>query len=96
MKNATVTMPFDDFMAIKNKADRLEKEVNNQGQKMTEKDVFLDELIACIENMADAKEESHRQFHLAKSLQAICNYFDMNMFEEYGEIDMGVEPPEVK
>lgn len=96
MKNATVTMPFDDFMAIKNKADKFENLLRHQDEKETEEVGFIDELVACIESMANAKEESHRQFHLAKSLQAICNYFDMNMFEEYGEIDMGVEPPEVK
>ncbi len=94
MKNATVTMPYDDFQHIKNKADMYDKEAKEREEIKNAKTNFIDTLCECIEKGAVCKEAGEKQYYLVRGLRAICTRYDMDMKKEYGEIEAGTEPSE--
>ena len=88
MKNATVSMPFNDFMTIKNRADQLDRKRKNEDKK----DEFLENLVTCIEDLIDTEGSHHKQYYLAKAINLICDYYELDVTKEYGEVDPGVAP----
>lgn len=94
MKNATVTMPYEDFQNIKNKADMYDKEAKEREERRNTNANFIDTLCECIEKGAVCKEAGGKQYFLFKGLEAICARYDMDMKKEYGEIEAGTEPSE--
>ncbi|EON71790.1 hypothetical protein [Lysinibacillus sphaericus] len=89
MKNATVTINYESFQSIKDKADRYDKLNRENEQISAEQDKFVELICKCLDNANEQKASENKQYFIAKGIQAICNRYDMDLEIEYGELDEG-------
>lgn len=92
MKNATVTIDYESFQEIKEKADRLESVLKKIDQNEKERNGFMERLMSCIENANGRKAAEQKQYYIAMGIRAICEHYEMDAATEYGELDEGQAP----
>ncbi|MGD2199885.1 hypothetical protein [Lysinibacillus fusiformis] len=92
MKNATVTINYESFQSIKQKADKYDEAVREREDILSKNDEFIETLCVCLEKANEQKVSANKQYFIAEGIKAICNRFDINLKDEYGELDEGKEP----
>ncbi|WP_337982822.1 hypothetical protein [Lysinibacillus sp. C5.1] len=92
MKNASVTINYESFQSIKEKADKYDEAIRKKEEILSENDEFIDILCSCLEKANEQKVSANKQYFIAQGIKAICKRFDMDLKDEYGELDEGKEP----
>jgi hypothetical protein len=92
MKDATVTINYESFQSIKDKADRYDKLVLENENILDVQSKFLDTICDCIENANEQKTLKNKQYFIAKGIRAICENFQMNIEVEFPGLDEGKAP----
>ncbi|WP_336636867.1 hypothetical protein [Lysinibacillus fusiformis] len=92
MKNATVTINYESFQSLKEKADKYDDAIRKKEDILSKNDEFIETLCVCLEKANEQKVSANKQYFIAEGIKAICNRFDMNLKDEYGELDEGKEP----
>lgn len=92
MKNATVTINYEGFQSIKQKADKYDEAIRKKEDILSKNDEFIETLCVCLEKANEQKVSANKQYFIAEGIKAICKRFDMNLKDEYGELDEGKEP----
>ncbi|MFY0519350.1 hypothetical protein ACOMCU_16205 [Lysinibacillus sp. UGB7] len=92
MNNATVTINYESFQSIKDKADKYDKLIQENEQISAEQDKFVELLCKCLDNANEQEASENKQHFIAKAIRAICDHYDMDMNIEYGELDEGKAP----
>lgn len=94
MKDATVTLSYEDFQEIKRKAD-LHDSTKESNLAREERQVkFIESICQAIEKANDCKLLEHKQYYIAQGIRSICEHYDMDLLAEYGELDEGQDPEE--
>ncbi len=92
MKNASVTINYESFQSIKEKADKYDEAIREKEDILSENDEFIEMLCGCLEKANEQKVSANKQYFIAQGIKAICKRFDMDLKDEYGELDEGKEP----
>ncbi|PIJ98110.1 hypothetical protein [Lysinibacillus sphaericus] len=92
MKNATVTINYESFQSIKDKADRYDKLISENKQISAEQDEFVETLCKCLDKANDQKLAVNKQYFIAQGIKAICSHLDTDVKVEYGDLDEGKAP----
>lgn len=89
MKDATVTIGYESFQAIKTKADRYEKLASANEEAESKERSFIDQLCTCIEKANECRTAEQKQYYVALGIRAICEHYEYDLLAEYGELDAG-------
>ncbi|KYG90000.1 hypothetical protein A0U40_09760 [[Bacillus] sp. KCTC 13219] len=92
MKNATVTIDYTSFQAIKEKADKYDSLAEENENMLSQQGRFIDILCNCIEDANEQATAKHKQYFIDKGIKAICEQFDMNVDIEFAGLNEGVAP----
>lgn len=92
MNNATVTINYESFQSIKDKAGRYDELERERKSISAEQEKFIDLICNCLENANEQKASENKQHFIAKGILAICDHFNMDLKVEYGELDEGKAP----
>ncbi|WP_018752193.1 hypothetical protein [Paenibacillus sanguinis] len=92
MKNATVTVDYESFQRLKDRADRYEAMKRNQAEEAKNERKFIECICDCIEKANDARTPENKQYHIAQGIRAICEHYDMDLLTEYAGLDEGEAP----
>lgn len=92
MKDATVTIGYESFQIIKNNADKYKELVHTNKDALKKIQEFNETLCGVIEKANEQKIAANKQFFIAEGIKAICQYYDMDLSTEFGELDEGEEP----
>lgn len=90
--NATVTVDYATFQSIKEKADKLDKAKRDFEKANEEERAFVERICTCIEKANECQTLEHKQYYIAQGIRAICEHWDMDMQDNYGELDEGQAP----
>lgn len=90
--NATVTIDYDSFQSIKEKADKYDKEKQVFEKANEEERAFINRICNCIEKANECQTLEQKQYYIAQGIRAICEYWDMDLQDNYGELDEGQAP----
>jgi len=89
MKDATVTISYESFQAIKTKADKFDKLTSENEEAASKESSFIAKLSTCIEKANECQTAEHNQYHIALGIRAICEHYDYDLKAEYGELGVG-------
>lgn len=92
MKEATVTLSYESFQEIKNKADLYDAIKQSNIARADKDTTFHDAICTSIEKANDSKLLEHKQYYIAQGILAICDHYEMDLIAEYGELDEGEAP----
>lgn len=95
MKNATVTIDYTSFQAIKEKADKYDELIRAREDVLNKNEEFIETLCISLEKANEQKDSANKQYFIAEGIKAICSRFDMDLKVEYGELDEGKAPIEL-
>lgn len=94
MKNATVTINYEAFQTIKEKADKYDAALKEKEEVADIRDALLDMLATCIKKANEQTTAPHKQFFIAEGIKAICKHYDMDLETEFGKLNEGKAPKE--
>ncbi|WP_128102803.1 hypothetical protein [Paenibacillus sp. DCT19] len=95
MNNATVTLDYESFQSIKRNADLYENLMRNVDEVKNQQKQFIDRLIYCLEKTNEQKVIENKQFYVAEGIKVICEYYEMDLADSYGELDEGKAPDSI-
>lgn len=92
MMGATVTINYESFQSIKDKADRYDRAIQESKDALDVHSKFLDAICDCVENANKQKTLKNKQYFIAKGIRAICENFEMDIEVEFAGLDEGKAP----
>ncbi len=92
MKDATVTINYESFQAIKMNSDKYLEMVRAKEDVLHQNHEFIETLCTCLEKANEQKIAVNKQYYIAEGIKAICIRFDLDLKTEYGDLDEGKAP----
>ncbi|MFF5993691.1 hypothetical protein AAGS61_02900 [Lysinibacillus sp. KU-BSD001] len=92
MKNATVTIDYESFQAIKEKADKYDASCKENKTILDTQSEFVDKLCTYLDLANEQTTAKNKQFFIAQGIRTFCEHYEMDVEVEYEQLDDGVAP----